>query len=204
MRRWRSIFSARSGSCLSRRGARRLVSTWSLVFPRRRTHGIGAAPEARSGPWGMGPLSRLNASWRCRPISKRCRGCCRCLFPTASNVSFASPAGIPHRRRTGLTIGWNTSTIGEPTRCSTKREHDRAVFRIAQFVEERPIKGLITSSWLYAVETKEEFSAPRLVARVLRKRECENPGRRPGAYGRRLPGRKRAAATIRPRETIVL
>ena len=32
----------------------------------------------------------------------------------------------------------------------------RAVFRIAQFVEERPIKGLITSSWLYAVETKEE------------------------------------------------
>jgi hypothetical protein len=39
----------------------------------------------------------------------------------------------------------------------TRREHERAIWRIARFVEERPaIKGLITSSWLYAVETREE------------------------------------------------
>jgi len=37
-----------------------------------------------------------------------------------------------------------------------KREHERAIWRIAQFVEEHTvIKGLITSSWLYAIETRE-------------------------------------------------
>ena len=38
-----------------------------------------------------------------------------------------------------------------------KREHERAIWRIAQFVEERPaIKGLVSSSWLYGVETGEQ------------------------------------------------
>ena len=39
----------------------------------------------------------------------------------------------------------------------TKREHERSIWRIAQFVEERPeIKGLVTSSWLYGVETGDQ------------------------------------------------
>ena len=38
-----------------------------------------------------------------------------------------------------------------------KREHDRAIWRIAQFVEEQPaIKGVAYSSWLFAVETGEK------------------------------------------------
>ena len=39
----------------------------------------------------------------------------------------------------------------------TKREHERSIWRIAQFVEERPeIKGLVSSSWLYGVETGDQ------------------------------------------------
>ena len=38
-----------------------------------------------------------------------------------------------------------------------KREHERAIWRIAQFVQEQPaIKGLVSSSWLYGVATGEE------------------------------------------------
>ncbi len=38
-----------------------------------------------------------------------------------------------------------------------KREHDRAIWRIAQFVNDEPaIKGVAYSSWLFAVETGEE------------------------------------------------
>ena len=43
----------------------------------------------------------------------------------------------------------------------TKREHERAIFRMAQYVEQCPaIRGLVTSSWLYAFETRE--SSPHL------------------------------------------
>ena len=77
----------------------------------------------------------------------------------------------------------------------SKREHELAIWRITQFVEEQPaIKGLVTSSWLYGLATGEEFRASRLAARVLRCRECANHRCRAGARGRGLPGRQRAAA----------
>jgi hypothetical protein len=38
-----------------------------------------------------------------------------------------------------------------------RREHERSIWRIAQFIKVQPaIKGLVTSSWLYAVETGED------------------------------------------------
>ena len=51
-----------------------------------------------------------------------------------------------------------TSITGGPPRwSSSKREHELAIWRITQFVEEQPaIKGLVTSSWLYGLATGEE------------------------------------------------
>ena len=84
-----------------------------------------------------------------------------------------------------------------------KREHERAIWRIAQFVEEQPeIKGLVSSSWLYGVETGEQsphlcwlrefFAAEN--ARINRR----GAGRCPGGKGL-LCRQRAAAASIRQR-----
>jgi hypothetical protein len=92
-----------------------------------------------------------------------------------------------------------------------KREHDRAIWRIAQFVEEqRAIKGVAYSSWLFAVETGEEsphlgwlrefFAAEN--ARII----DAGPALTDAGF---LVGNERrrqlyASGVFRPRETIVL
>jgi hypothetical protein len=92
-----------------------------------------------------------------------------------------------------------------------KREHDRAIWRIAQFVEEQPaIKGVAYSSWLFAVETGEEsphlswlrefFAAEN--ARII----DAGPALADAGF---LVGNERrqqlyASGVFRPRETIVL
>lgn len=92
-----------------------------------------------------------------------------------------------------------------------KREHERAIWRIAEFVEQQPaIKGLITSSWLYAVETGEE--SPHLSwlrefyagenARIIDAGPAlEDAGFLVGNERRR---QLYAKGLFRPRETIVL
>ena len=92
-----------------------------------------------------------------------------------------------------------------------KREHDRAIWRIAQFVEEQPaIKGVAYSSWLFAVETGEksphlgwlrEFFAGEN-ARII------DAGPALADAGFLLGNERRrqlyASGVFRPRETIVL
>lgn len=92
-----------------------------------------------------------------------------------------------------------------------KREHDRALRRIAQFIEERPaIKGVAYLSWLFAVETGEE--SPHLAwlreffagenARLI------DAGPALGEAGFLVGSEQRqqryASGAFRPRETIVL
>jgi hypothetical protein len=92
-----------------------------------------------------------------------------------------------------------------------RREHDRAMCRIAQFVEEHPeIKGVAYSSWLFAVETGDEsphlswlrefFAAEN--ARII----DAGPALAEAGF---LVGSERrqqlyASGVFRPRETIVL
>jgi len=92
-----------------------------------------------------------------------------------------------------------------------KREHDRAILRIAQFVEDQPaIKGVAYSSWLFAVETGEE--SPHLGwlreffagenARII----DAGPALADAGF---LVGNERrrqlyASGVFRPRETVVL
>ena len=80
-----------------------------------------------------------------------------------------------------------------------KREHERAIWRIAQFVEEHPaIKALISSSWLYAVETGNESPHLGWLREFYALENARTHRRRTGACGRWLPGRQRAAATATP------
>ena len=63
----------------------------------------------------------------------------------------------------------------------TKREHERAIFRMAQYVEQCPaIRGLVTSSWLYAFETRESSrtSAGCAIFMLTKMRRSWTPGRR--------------------------
>jgi hypothetical protein len=92
-----------------------------------------------------------------------------------------------------------------------KREHERAIWRIAQFVEQQPaIKGLVTSSWLYAVETGKEsphlgwlreFYADENARIIDAGPALEERGFLAGSEPRRL---LYASGVFRPRETIVL
>lgn len=92
-----------------------------------------------------------------------------------------------------------------------KREHERSIWRIAQFIKAQPaVKGLMTSSWLYSVETGEE--SPHLAwlrefyasqnARII----DAGPAREDAGF---LVGSERrrelyARGLFHPRETIVL
>jgi len=92
-----------------------------------------------------------------------------------------------------------------------KREHERAIWRIAQYVEAQPeVKGLITSSWLYGVETGEEsphlswlreFYAGRNARIIDAGPALEDAGFLVGSERRR---ELYARGLFRPRETIVL
>jgi hypothetical protein len=94
-----------------------------------------------------------------------------------------------------------------------KREHQRAIWRIAQFVEERPeIKGLVSSSWLYGVETGEQ--SPHLAwlreffaaenARIIDAGPVTAFAERGFLVGNELRRQQYESGVFRPRETIVL
>lgn len=92
-----------------------------------------------------------------------------------------------------------------------KREHERSIWRIAQFVEEQPaIRGLMTSSWLYGVATGEEsphlawlraFYADDNAQIIDAGPALEDAGFLVGNERRR---QLYAEGRFRPRETIVL
>jgi hypothetical protein len=92
-----------------------------------------------------------------------------------------------------------------------KREHDRAIWRIAQFVEEQPaIKGVAYSSWLFAVENREgaphlgwmrEFFAAENARIIDAGPALEDAGFLVGSEQRQ---QLYTSGVFRPRETIVL
>ncbi len=95
----------------------------------------------------------------------------------------------------------------------TKREHERSIWRIAQFVEERPeIKGLVSSSWLYGVETgdqsphlawlREIYAAEK--ARIIDAGPVVDAEERGFLVGNELRRKQYVSGVFRPRETIVL
>ena len=95
----------------------------------------------------------------------------------------------------------------------TKREHERSIWRIAQFVEERPeIKGLVSSSWLYGVETgdqsphlawlREFYAAEK--ARIIDAGPVVDAEERGFLVGNELRRKQYVSGVFRPRETIVL
>ena len=94
-----------------------------------------------------------------------------------------------------------------------KREHERAIWRIAQFVEEQPaIKGLVSSSWLYGVATGEQ--SPHLAwlreffaaenALIIDAGPVTAFAERGFLVGNELRRQQYASGVFRPRETIVL
>ena len=94
-----------------------------------------------------------------------------------------------------------------------KREHERAIWRIAQFVEEQPtIKGLVSSSWLYGVEPGEqsphlswlrEFFASKN-ALIIDAGPVTAFAERGFLVGSEPRRQQYASGVFRPRETIVL
>lgn len=92
-----------------------------------------------------------------------------------------------------------------------KREHNRALWRIAEFVQGHPeIKGLITSSWLYGLETAEnsphlgwlrDFYALENATIVDAGPALTDAGFLVGNERRK---EQYASGTFRPRETIIL
>lgn len=95
----------------------------------------------------------------------------------------------------------------------TKREHERSIWRIAQFVEEQPeIKGLVSSSWLYGVETGDQ--SPHLAwlrefyaaenARIIDAGPVVDAAERGFLVGNELRLKQYVSGVFRPRETIVL
>ena len=92
-----------------------------------------------------------------------------------------------------------------------KREHDRAMWRIAQFVEDCPaIKGVACSSWLFAVETGEESPHLSWVREFFAAENARIIDAGPALVERGfLVGNERRrrlyeSGLLRPRETIVL
>ena len=92
-----------------------------------------------------------------------------------------------------------------------KREHDRAMWRIAQFVEDRPaIKGVACSSWLFSVETGEESPHLSWVREFFAAENARIVDAGPALVERGfLIGNERRrrlyeSGLFRPRETIVL
>jgi hypothetical protein len=92
-----------------------------------------------------------------------------------------------------------------------KREHDRAIWRIAQFVAEQPaIKGVAYSSWLFGVETGEESPHLRWLREFFAAENARIIDAGPAlADAGFLVGNERrrqlyANGVFRPRETIVL
>ncbi len=93
----------------------------------------------------------------------------------------------------------------------SKREHERSIWRIAQFVEERPsIKGLITSSWLYAVENNKESPHLSWLREFYQNENAKilDAGDALSDAGFLIGSERRrqlfASGLFRPRETIVL
>jgi hypothetical protein len=92
-----------------------------------------------------------------------------------------------------------------------KRDHDRAIWRIAQFVEDQPaIKGVAYSSWLFAVENREasphigwmrEFFAAENAQIIDAGPALADAGFLVGDERRR---QLYASGVFRPRETILL
>ena len=94
-----------------------------------------------------------------------------------------------------------------------KREHERAIWRIAQFVEERPaIKGLVGSSWLYGVATGEQSPHLSWLREFFAAENAQFIDAGPVAafvergflVGNELRRQQYDSGVFRPRETILL
>ena len=92
-----------------------------------------------------------------------------------------------------------------------KREHDRAMWRIAQFVEDRPaIKGVACTSWLFSVETGEKSPHLSWVREFFAAENAQIVDAGPALVERGfLMGNERRrrlyeSGLLSPRETIVL